>query len=119
LPTALIILITSPSGEPIISASVQATGMTAPMPCHFGSQANMCMVLGAAGTYTINVTAAGYQAATQSLVVTGHDAECGCGTVDTRMVTIVLTATGSLTPASVSNSVIPTSLLRLRHRRSI
>ncbi len=53
----------------------------------------MCQVLGAAGTYVVNVTAPGYHAATQSIVVTGHDADCGCTTVDTRMVTIALTAT--------------------------
>jgi hypothetical protein len=91
LPTALIVFITSVSGDPIISGSVQATGMTTPMACHFGSQANMCQLLGAAGTYEVNVTAPGYQAATQRIVVTGHDADCGCGTVDTRMVTIALT----------------------------
>jgi len=88
----MIIFIISASGEPIISGSVQATGMTAPMACHFGSQANMCTVLGSAGTYQLQVTAPGYQSATQSIVVTGHEAECGCGTVDTRMVTVALTA---------------------------
>ena len=93
VPTALIVFITSLSGEPIISGSIQATGMTAPMACHFGSQANMCMVLGEAGTYQVNVTAAGYEATTESFVVTGHEADCGCGTVDTRMVTIALAAT--------------------------
>lgn len=92
LPTALIVFITSASGEPIISGSIQATGMTAPMACHFGSQANMCMVLGAAGTYNVSVTASGYVATTESFVVTGHDAACGCGIVDTRMVTIALSA---------------------------
>lgn len=118
LPTALIVFITSSSGEPIISGSIQATGMTAPMACHFGSQANMCMVLGAAGTYEVSVTAPGYQAATQSFVVGGHDANCGCGTVDTRMVTIPLTAQGT-DAGNSSNFVISTSLLRSRRGRSI
>jgi len=91
-PTAINIFVTSTSGEPITGALAEATGIGTAIPCHLGSQANMCQVLGGAKTYDVRVTAPGYQPATQTIVVTGRSADCGCGTVDTRTVTIALTA---------------------------
>jgi len=50
----------------------------------------MCRVLGGIGTYDVRVSAPGFQAVEQSIVVTGTPSACGGGSVDTRMVTIVL-----------------------------
>jgi hypothetical protein len=50
----------------------------------------MCIVPGGAGTYDVRVSAPGFQAVGQSIVVTGSSPACGCGSVDTRMLTIVL-----------------------------
>ena len=86
------IFVTSTSGEPIKGASAEVSGITGVIPCVTGSQANVCMVPGSARTYDVRITAPGYQPATQSIVVTGHSVDCGCGGVDTRMVTIALTA---------------------------
>ena len=93
LPTAINIVVTSTSGEPITGASADITGaVKTVMPCQFGSQKNVCIVPGQGGTYDVRVSAAGYQAATESVVVTGTTPACGCGTVNTQTVTIVLTA---------------------------
>jgi hypothetical protein len=50
------------------------------------------MVPGSARTYDVRITAPGYQPSTQSIVVTGRSGGCNCDIVDTRMVTVALTA---------------------------
>lgn len=86
------IFVTSTSGEPIRGASAEVSGISGAIPCVFGAESNVCRVPGSAGTYDVRITAAGYQPATQSIAVTGHSGGCGCGTVDSRTVTIALTA---------------------------
>jgi len=93
LPTAIIISVTSAAGEPITGASAEVSGavtITPALTCNTGSLANMCRVFGGIGTYDVRVSAPGFQAVEQSIVVTGTQSACGCGSVDTRMVTIVL-----------------------------
>ena len=58
--------------------------------CNQGSAANMCMMLGGPGTYDIRITAPGYQAVEQSIVVHGTNPDCGCPKVSTETVDIVL-----------------------------
>ncbi len=87
----MMISVTSPTGDPITTASVETANASSAIPCHSGSSQNICVVMGGAGSYNVRVTATGYQPATQTVVVTGTSSVCGCGTVDTRMVTIVLT----------------------------
>jgi hypothetical protein len=91
-PRAIIISVTSASGEPITSASAEVTGTANAIPCQAGSLSNMCIVFGNAGTYQVRVTAPGFQSVTASVVVASSTPACGCGTVDTRIVTIALPA---------------------------
>jgi hypothetical protein len=93
LPRALLISVTSAAGEPITGASAEVSGavsITPALKCNTGSLQNMCIVGGGAGTYDVRVSAPGFQAVEQSIVVTGSQPLCGCGSVDTRMVTIAL-----------------------------
>jgi hypothetical protein len=93
LPTAIIIGVTSAAGAPITGASAEVSGavtITPALKCNTGSLQNTCMVLGGAGNYDVRVSAPGFQAVEQSIVVTGSQPLCGCGSVDTRMVTIAL-----------------------------
>ena len=93
LPTAIVISVTSAVGEPITGASAEVSGavtITPALKCNTGSLANMCRVFGGTGTYDVHVSAPGFQVVGQSIVVTGSQPPCGCGTVDTRMLTIVL-----------------------------
>ena len=92
-PRALLISVMSAAGEPITGASAEVSGavsITPALKCNTGSLQNMCIVGGGAGTYDVRVSAPGFQAVEQSIVVTGTQSVCDCGTVDTRMVTIVL-----------------------------
>jgi hypothetical protein len=43
-----------------------------------------------AGTYDLHLSAAGFQAKTVSVVVPGNTPACGCPTVETQQVSIVL-----------------------------
>jgi hypothetical protein len=93
LPTAILLSVTSAAGEPITGSSADVSGavtITPALKCNTGSLANMCTVLGGAGTYAVRVSAPGFQTVEQAVVVTGSQPPCGCGTVDTRMLTIVL-----------------------------
>jgi hypothetical protein len=89
----MLISVMSAAGEPITGASAEVSGavsITPALKCNTGSLANMCIVFGGAGTYEVRVSAPGFQAVEQSIVVTGSDRACGCGSVDTRMLTISL-----------------------------
>lgn len=92
VPTAISIVVTSASGDPILGASADVTGAVKTVTsCRNGSQANICLVPGTAGTYDLRVSAAGYQTATQNVVVSGTNPPCGCPTVNSQTITVVLT----------------------------
>ena len=91
LSTAIRVNVTSAAGEPIAGASAQVSDAPLAIKCNSGSLANMCIVFGGPGTYNVRVTAAGFQPVTESITVTGTSPRCGCGTPNTRTVTIVLT----------------------------
>ena len=93
MPTAVVVVVTSTSGEAIAGASAEVTGaVKTVMPCQLGSQANICMVPGLEGTYDLRVSAPGYQSATQTVTVSGTNPQCGCATVNMQTVSMVLTA---------------------------
>lgn len=71
----------------IAGASVEVSG---PSSTTFRCDSS-CTVAGTAGTYTVVVTAPGYQNAERVVTVPGENHPCGCGTVVTQQVSFVLT----------------------------
>jgi hypothetical protein len=90
LPTALALKVTSLSSGSGVSALVAVSGaVTGTVSCD-----SSCMIMGYAGTYTLSVTAPGYQSAERTVLVRGSPpAACGCGSAQTENVTVVLTPT--------------------------
>jgi hypothetical protein len=93
LPIAIIISVTGgPSGAPVENATVQVTGAAlASMPCR-----TICRVPGTAGTYTLDVTAAGFTPVRRTVIVQGTNPSCGCPTVVTENVAIALVPASSV-----------------------
>jgi hypothetical protein len=91
-PLALeVTVIAEGTGTPVSGVSIAVTGVvTGGGPC---SEAK-CLVLGGAGTYEFDVSAAGYRTIHQSAVVHGSNPECGCPTVDTERLTVALPLNG-------------------------
>ncbi|MEO5818691.1 MAG: PEGA domain-containing protein [Gemmatimonadaceae bacterium] len=82
-PLALSIRVSSAiNGGPVSNAVAQITGgITATIPC-LGSPTT-CLAPGSAGTYTVTISAPGFQSVTQTVTVKGKEPEkCGCGTVE-------------------------------------
>lgn len=88
LPVAIIITLTDAAGAPPPSGStVHVSGALAgTVPCDGGT----CIVPGTAGTYALDVAAPGFQSAQRTVTVHGMSPECGCPTVDTERVNVVL-----------------------------
>ena len=92
LPSAIMLTVTSAAGGPVpdltltVAGSVSSTG-----PCSVGPSAASCFVLGTAGTYDLQLTAPGFQNKTLSVTVAGTSPACGCPSVQTQHVDVVLT----------------------------
>jgi PEGA domain len=88
LPVAIVITLTDAAGGPPPSGStVHVSGaLTGTFPCDGGT----CIVAGTAGTYALDVAAPGFASAQRTVTVHGTTPECGCPTVDTERVSIVL-----------------------------
>jgi len=92
LPIAITISVTkAAAGGPVEGATVQVTGAaTTSMPCPA-----LCRVPGTAGTYNLDVTAPGFAPVRRTVVVEGTTPPCGCPTVVSQSVTIVLASASS------------------------
>jgi hypothetical protein len=91
LPTAFLINVTTADGQPLRGASLSVSGpVKSTFPCNQGSAANMCSMLGGPGTYDVRITAPGFQAVEQSIVVDGTNPECGCPKVTMETVDVAL-----------------------------
>ena len=67
-------------------ATVAVSGVaTTTVPCDAS-----CFIPGYAGSYTLTATAPGYQTVKQTVVVQGSSPACGCATVQTKQVSLVL-----------------------------
>jgi hypothetical protein len=76
------------SGLPITNAFVQPSTGTS-IACN-QAPGNVCLIMGNAGTYDFAVGAPGYQTMLQTVVVTGTNPTCGCGTVNTESIQVGL-----------------------------
>jgi hypothetical protein len=88
LPTALTVELTSSSsGAAVNGASVAVSGtVSATVPCDA-----RCTIGGYAGTYTLVVTAPGYESAERTVLVQGSTPACGCASVQTQELSFGLT----------------------------
>ncbi len=92
MPVAVELSITSRGGGPVSGAAIQVTGpTTTTLTCNGGAAGNTCGVPGLAGTYQLEVTAAGYEPTRRSVAVAGTTPECSCPQVQTAHVDLVLT----------------------------
>jgi len=92
LPIAINISVTGGTSRTSVEGvTVQVTGATvATIPCP-----GICHVPGTAGTYTLDVAAAGFAPERRTLVVQGTSPSCGCPTVVTESVAIALVPASS------------------------
>jgi hypothetical protein len=93
LPTAITITVTSSAAAgPVNGVVVQANGSVGPTQC--AGSPTTCLVLGSAGTYSLDISAPGFQTAKRTVTVTGSPAAaCGCGGADTEHIDVALVAT--------------------------
>jgi hypothetical protein len=75
-----------------VGASVEVSGrVSGSGSCSVGTSATLCYVLGTAGTYNLRLSASGFNAMMRSITVEGSNPPCGCATVQTQELNIVLT----------------------------
>jgi len=94
MPLALTVTVTSSASRlPVSGAFVQAPGYSTPLPCNQTPGAT-CSVLGAAGTYELEIGAPGFDTVHRSIVVRGESVECGCPLVFTEHLDVALIPIG-------------------------
>ena len=87
-----VVISASPNGGPVNDAVVRVSGAaSATVPCSAQANETVCMVWGTAGTYTVQVSAPGFQSAQRTVAVREAMGECGCVIVATQRVDIALT----------------------------
>ena len=90
LPIALeVVVAAATSGAGVSGASVVVTGAASVTQ----SCDSSCIIPGYAGSYTLMVTAPGYQPAESTVVVQGSNPGCGCASARTEHVSFVLALT--------------------------
>lgn len=94
LPCALPIAITlqvsaQSSAGPVPGATVDVSGpLGGTLPCD-----SSCSILGPPGSYSLTVSAPGYQSTQRTVDVTGSVPSCGCATSETQDVSVALAPT--------------------------
>ena len=92
LPFAITLTVSSAAGGPVPDLTLTVTGrVSSTGPCSVGPSATSCLVAGTAGTYDLQLAAAGFQDKTLSVTVAGSSPACGCPSVQTQHVDVVLT----------------------------
>ena len=88
LSTALVVELTSSSsGAAVNDASIAVSGaVSTAVPCDA-----RCTIGGYAGTYSLVVTAPGYESAERTVLVQGSTPACGCASAQTQELSFVLT----------------------------
>jgi hypothetical protein len=91
LPAAIMLTVTSSNPSVgITGAFIQVGGYSGGNQCS-GSPVATCLVLGEIATYEVDIGATGFQTVHRSIVVTGTIPTCGCESIDTQHVSVVLT----------------------------
>lgn len=91
MPMALTVSVTNAaSGGAVPTAVIQLGGQSnSSIPC--GSSPTVCGVPGYRGTYSVTVSAPGFQSTTHTITVAGTESEeCHCATVETGHVNVAL-----------------------------
>jgi hypothetical protein len=91
LPIAVMVSVTSAAGGPVPGLTLTFSGAASGSgPCTVGPSAATCVVPGTAGTYGLRLTAAGFQDRTLTVTVQGSTPACGCPSVQTERLAVVL-----------------------------
>ncbi len=109
IPVAVDLRVTSLAGGPVPGLTVDLAGSgSGSVPCNVEETRNRCVVPGGYGTYHLRVAAPGFQTADLTVVVAGSAApRCGCETVQTQEVEVVLAPTGTTPRPSAGDPPSP------------
>jgi hypothetical protein len=121
LPLAIAISVTAATGGPVAGVSVEISGAaTGSMQCNTSSTATACAFPGMPGTYNLKVSAPGFLTVTQVVTVQGSAPPCGCPTVFTQHLDLVLSAASSARAEgwAGTDDTLPVSTALSSHWRS-
>ena len=91
-PMAAVLQVTSSVGGPVPGLTMTMSGaVSGSGPCSVGASSTKCMVPGGPGKYTLRLAAAGFQEKTLNVEVQGSTPECGCTSVQTQQLDVMLT----------------------------
>lgn len=80
-----------PAGGRVNDAVVRVSGaVDGTVPCNTQGDETTCWVWGGGGTYTLEVSAPGYQSTQRTVRVTAETSECGCLIVATQHLAVSL-----------------------------
>ena len=92
MPMAIMVSVTSATGGPVPALTVTLSGTTSGSgQCNAGPSASSCVVPGMPGPYTLQFAASGFQPKAVSVTVSGSTPACGCTSVQTQQLDVVLT----------------------------
>jgi hypothetical protein len=91
LPLAILVNVRTTTGAAVPGAVLQVSGATSSTsPCSTAADVSTCFVPGTAGTYDLVLTAPGFQTMQRTIAVSGTNPACGCPTVMTEHLDVVL-----------------------------
>jgi hypothetical protein len=83
--------VSAPNGAPVAGAVAEVLSpFTATVLCSAEAGRTMCDIFGGRGAYHVQVTAAGYQSVQRQVQVRERAEECGCSTLLTQELDVVL-----------------------------
>jgi len=89
---AVVLQVTSSVGGPVPALTMTLSGaVSGSGPCTVGASSTTCRVPGMPGTYTLRLAAPGFQEKTLGVEVQGSTPACGCASVQTQQLDVVLT----------------------------
>lgn len=101
IPLAISVDVSASTGGALTDVTIQVSGAAnGTSPCNTNGNATTCYVPGTSGTYEVAVLAPGFQAARRTVTVSGTTPACGCPTVVTQHLAIVLASSaGTRSPS--------------------
>jgi hypothetical protein len=91
MPLAILVNVRASTGGAVPGAVLQVSGATSgTSPCNMAADVSTCSVPGTAGTYDLVLTAPGFETTRRTVAVSGTNPACGCPTVMTQHLDIVL-----------------------------